>query len=257
MISEAAYSSEAVEKLFNMLIEHETEWATHFGVHADDLASYIRGAMRIELTLKYDEDHPNLISTSGLFDGLLKELDPEVKNKFMGGSHMHCAPPGKEGNVTHRLIIMVNAIVVLLISLMPVSEPPLFDADQRKFYLIDYHPYNHNSTVLCGTITVGTAEARSVSSLRFNWPRFPLSVAMRRLMLLYGIRGKDICAILVIAILLFGEWRINPMEAIINLRNLGFGVDWLSNLGSVFGGRVDLYIASFIEQLGNNDDGNP
>ena len=63
------------------------------------------------------------LKEEGLFDKYLQKLDPLVKNKFMGGSHMHPATPGKEGN---RLIIMVNAIVLLLISLMPVDEQPLF-----------------------------------------------------------------------------------------------------------------------------------
>ena len=283
MTSSNAYSLVTLAKILEKLSEHEKEWAGHFGDQDNDLTSYC-GTIRIELTARYDQENPNSIVTKGLFDKYLQKLDPLVKNKFMAGSHMHPATPGKEGN---RLIIMVNAIVLLLISLMPVDEQPLFDANQRKFCLIDRrqstgknssssnsssssstndNPSTVLSTVLWGTITIGTAEAKSVSSLHFNWPRFPLSVAMKKIMLLYGINGKDICAILIIAILLFGEWRTNPMVKSINLRNLGFGVDWLSNLGYVFGGRVDLYIATFIGK-GNsnngdgndngNDDGNP
>ena len=283
MTSSNAYSLVTLAKILEKLSEHEKEWAGHFGDQDNDLTSYC-GTIRIELTSQYDSANPNSIVTKGLFDKYLQKLDPLVKNKFMAGSHMHPATPGKEGN---RLIIMVNAIVLLLISLMPVDEQPLFDANQRKFCLIDRrqstgknssssssssssstndNPSTVLSTVLWGTITIGTAEAKSVSSLHFNWPRFPLSVAMKKIMLLYGINGKDICAILIIAILLFGEWRTNPMVKSINLRKLGFGVDWLSDLGSVFGGRVDLYIATFIGK-GNsnngdgnddgNDDGNP
>ena len=284
MTSSNAYSLVTLAKILEKLSEHEKEWAGHFGDQDNDLTSNC-GTIRIELTARYDQENPNSIVTKGLFDKYLQKLDPLVKNKFMAGSHMHPATPGKEGN---RLIIMVNAIVLLLISLMPVDEQPLFDANQRKFCLIDRrsqstgknssssssssssstndNPSTVLSTVLWGTITIGTAEAKSVSSLHFNWPRFPLSVAMKKIMLLYGINGKDICAILIIAILLFGEWRTNPMVKSINLRNLGFGVDWLSNLGYVFGGRVDLYIATFIGK-GNsnngdgndngNDDGNP
>ena len=283
MTSSNAYSSVTLAKILETLSEHEKECADHFDVQDNDLTSNC-GTIRIDLTARYDQENPNSIVTKGLFDKYLQKLDPLVKNKFMAGSHMHPATPGKEGN---RLIIMVNAIVLLLISLMPVDEQPLFDANQRKFCLIDRrqstgknssssssssssstndNPSTVLSTVLWGTITIGTAEAKSVSSLHFNWPRFPLSVAMKKIMLLYGINGKDICAILIIAILLFGEWRTNPMVKSINLRKLGFGVDWLSDLGSVFGGRVDLYIATFIGK-GNsnngdgnddgNDDGNP
>ena len=289
MTSSNAYSLVTLAKILEKLSGHEKEWADHFGDQDNDLTSNC-GTIRIDLTARYDQENPNSIVTKGLFDKYLQKLDPLVKNKFMGGSHMHPATPGKEGN---RLIIMVNAIVLLLISLMPVDEQPLFDANQRKFCLIDRrqstgkkstgknssssssssssstndNPSTVLSTVLWGTITIGTAEAKSVSSLHFNWPRFPLSVAMKKIMLLYGINGKDICAILIIAILLFGEWRTNPMVKSINLRKLGFGVDWLSDLGDInFGGRVDLYIATFIGK-GNsnngdgnddgNDDGNP